>query len=277
MATGTASARDLNRDLSRFSNPTPIVDRLGREKFKDRDDGAASCQLLNHFVYKEEIIKDYSKYKYGDFKMIQMFSNQMVTMIKNYYGESLQKTPDEWAIVIPPYGSIPSSIYPLAENIAHQLNLNLITTHVGKDNPNSYSALKTKKERIAARIATDAYLNEKASIKNLKIIFIDDLVTTGATIDHIKNLLLNTYFAKEVNVFTIARLNTEEPEYEEKINTYLVDHFDIKELITILNDANTKTNRHTLKTILNMESEKLGIVLSSLSNKELIKILPKKD
>jgi hypothetical protein len=51
LATGTASARDLNRDLSRFSNPTPIVDRLGREKFKDRDDGAASCQLLNLFVY----------------------------------------------------------------------------------------------------------------------------------------------------------------------------------------------------------------------------------
>jgi hypothetical protein len=52
LATGTASARDLNRDLSRFSSPKPILDRLGREKFKDRDDGAASCQLLNHFVYK---------------------------------------------------------------------------------------------------------------------------------------------------------------------------------------------------------------------------------
>jgi exonuclease V gamma subunit len=51
LANGTASARDLNRDLSRFSSPKPIVDRLGREKFKDQDDGAASCQLLNHFVY----------------------------------------------------------------------------------------------------------------------------------------------------------------------------------------------------------------------------------
>ena len=43
LANGTASARDLNRDLSRFSNPTPIGDRLGGEKFKDRDAGAASC------------------------------------------------------------------------------------------------------------------------------------------------------------------------------------------------------------------------------------------
>ena len=51
LANGTASARDLNRDLSRFWNPPPIADRLGGEKFKDRDDGAASCQLLNHFVY----------------------------------------------------------------------------------------------------------------------------------------------------------------------------------------------------------------------------------
>ena len=51
LATDTASARDLNRDLSGFSNPTSIVDRLGREKFKDRDDGAASSQLLNDFVY----------------------------------------------------------------------------------------------------------------------------------------------------------------------------------------------------------------------------------
>jgi hypothetical protein len=51
LANGTASARDLNRDGSRFSSQTPIVDRLGREKFKDRDDGAASCQLFNHFVY----------------------------------------------------------------------------------------------------------------------------------------------------------------------------------------------------------------------------------
>jgi GrpB-like predicted nucleotidyltransferase (UPF0157 family) len=51
LANGTASARDLNRDLSRFSNPPPIGDRLGGEKFKDRDAGAASCQLLNLFVY----------------------------------------------------------------------------------------------------------------------------------------------------------------------------------------------------------------------------------
>jgi hypothetical protein len=51
LVNGTASARDLNRDLSRFSNPTPIVDRLGREKFKARDAGAASSQLLNLFVY----------------------------------------------------------------------------------------------------------------------------------------------------------------------------------------------------------------------------------
>jgi hypothetical protein len=49
---GTASATDLNRDVSRFSKPKPILDRLGREKFKGRDDGAASCQLLNLFVYK---------------------------------------------------------------------------------------------------------------------------------------------------------------------------------------------------------------------------------
>ena len=51
LANGTASARDLNRDLSRFSSPTPILDRLGIEKFKDRDAGAASCQLFNLFVY----------------------------------------------------------------------------------------------------------------------------------------------------------------------------------------------------------------------------------
>ncbi len=51
MANGRASARDLNRDLSRFSSPKPIVDRLGGEKFKDQYDGTASCQLLNHFVY----------------------------------------------------------------------------------------------------------------------------------------------------------------------------------------------------------------------------------
>jgi hypothetical protein len=57
LANGTASARDLNRDLSRFSSPTPIVDRLGGEKFKDRDDGAASCQLLNHFVYNNAQIQ----------------------------------------------------------------------------------------------------------------------------------------------------------------------------------------------------------------------------
>ena len=61
LANGTASARDLNRDLCCFSNPPPIANRLGREKFKDRDAGAAICQLLNHFVYKlkmrESIIK----------------------------------------------------------------------------------------------------------------------------------------------------------------------------------------------------------------------------
>jgi hypothetical protein len=57
LANGTASARDLNRDLSRFSNPPPIGDRLGGEKFKDRDAGAASCQLLNDFVYTPKISK----------------------------------------------------------------------------------------------------------------------------------------------------------------------------------------------------------------------------
>jgi hypothetical protein len=51
LANGTASARDLNRGLSRFLSPKPILDSLGREKFKDQYDGAAIFQLLNHFVY----------------------------------------------------------------------------------------------------------------------------------------------------------------------------------------------------------------------------------
>jgi hypothetical protein len=62
-ANGTACARNLNRDLSRFSSPTPIVDRIGKEKFKGRDDGAASWQLLNHFVYKDRMVTKLSFYE----------------------------------------------------------------------------------------------------------------------------------------------------------------------------------------------------------------------
>ena len=84
LANGTASARDLNRDLSRFSNPPPIGNRLGGEKFKDRDAGAASCQLLNHFVYKQGA--KIEKFRYEGSLLVERVDSEGISTHFEYDG-----------------------------------------------------------------------------------------------------------------------------------------------------------------------------------------------
>ena len=84
LANGTASARDLNKDLSRFSNPPPIGDRLGGEKFKDRDAGAASCQLLNHFVYNIKSDKIATYGLNGDYEIMRVGEGFQIRLYSDY-------------------------------------------------------------------------------------------------------------------------------------------------------------------------------------------------
>lgn len=67
---------------------------------------------------------------------------------------------------------------------------------------NEKQSKKSRKERIKPKTV---FRTEKGSVKNLDIILIDDLYTTGATLHHAADCLMTSGEAKSVSSFTLIR------------------------------------------------------------------------
>lgn len=90
----------------------------------------------------------------------------------------------------------------LASRLARHFNLPLLNNTLKRTRPTPSQANLSKQERFAS--LKDAFaLKEKEEIKRKNILLVDDVFTTGATVNECAQVLIKSS-AKEVSVFTLA-------------------------------------------------------------------------
>lgn len=176
-------------------------------------------------LYKKECL-EFSYFKFGVKKFFDVYAKQIEIMIK----ERLPIYSGTWIIVsranfIHEYisGSI-SDV--LAKKVAQDLNLKHVVSYPTIDLKNdvNYSKLNSFKDR-QFEINKRKYLlhfSENVNLNNKNIIFIDDIINTGLTINTIKNSF-KKYRIKKFEVFTIAKLFAPSPGFEYKLSRIILN------------------------------------------------------
>jgi hypoxanthine phosphoribosyltransferase len=114
----------------------------------------------------------------------------------------------------------------LAKDISKKLNLKHViscpTIDLKKDiNYSKLNSIKGRKQEIGKRKYL-LYFSEDIDLNNKNIIFIDDIINTGITIQTIHNSF-KKYNIKRFEVCTIAKLLAPTPEFEYKLSRIILD------------------------------------------------------
>lgn len=217
-----------------------------------------------------QIILKYSKYKYGSIKEICFFATKLITEIRKYYSK---KNSQQVVIVTPPYSKIIPAVTPLSEKIASDLGIPYVKMHskTHGDRFKQYAGIDSVLQRINERSFTDIYIKNTLDLKEKEVILIDDMITTGTTIKHLSTILFNQFGVRSIVAFSIIKLIGDKPSLEETINCFILDN-QIDMLVSIINNKETRINRHSLKSILSLNRFGFCTLLEKLNKKAIIKL-----
>jgi hypoxanthine phosphoribosyltransferase len=217
-----------------------IVSKKYKFKYYLSDDGYFFLNRLQIQSYKDLYQKKCLEFSYFKFGVKKIF-NHYAKFIERMIREELSINSDEWVIVsranfIHEYisGSI-SDV--LAKELSKKLNLKHVVSYptIDLENDVNYSKLNSFKDR-QSEINKRKYLlhfPENVDLNNKNIIFIDDIINTGITINTIRDSL-SKYHIKQFKVFSIAKLVAPSPGFEYKLSRIILDKkFKNKNLIML--------------------------------------------
>lgn len=213
-----------------------------------------------------ELIKRYSRYKYGSSLDIEQFSLELGVLIQERSGELIKGDPTQWVVFTPPYSSVEPAVRPVGNKIAQVFNIPHIDfrTEPSGDKKTQYGAITDPQERLQARLAAQTVISDAVSLEAKNALVIDDVVTTGVTAAYMDRILYQQYHLGYVVGFCLINLVTVNPNFEEYINRFIINSGDLETLILILNDPRTIINRHTLKSLYGEDREVLGVITPRL-------------
>lgn len=215
---------------------------------------------------EEELALRYSRYKYGDTAEILRFSRELQVLIGALRGQEIQDNAENWVIFTPPYSSVEPAVRSIGVEVAKAFNIPCIDFRAEPtgDRETQYAALPTLEDRLQARLSVQTAISDSVSVKGKNALVIDDLITTGITAKYMNRILSDRYNLSYVTGFFLVDLTTENPDFEDEVNRFLIRSGNLEVLISILNDPATIINRHTLKSLYGGDKEVLGIVAPRL-------------
>jgi phosphoribosylpyrophosphate synthetase len=173
-------------------------------------------------LFKKNSI-EFSYFKFGVKKFFNNFSKKILKVIKKELKNKINNK--NWVIVsrsnflnTKNFGSISDA---LAQHLSTQLKISYIISYpsTGLNLDTNYGQLNSKEKRLK-EIKNRRYsfiIPPNVSLENKNVIFIDDIINSGVTINTIKNSLLQ-YNIKNFYVFTIAKLLTCDLDFEYKLS-----------------------------------------------------------
>jgi hypoxanthine-guanine phosphoribosyltransferase len=205
----------------------PFIDKLIHINKKNifhhkTDNGYSFLQEIKIQSQKDLLKNDcliFSFFKFGVKKILDFYVKNLVLIIRNNIGKNLNSS--EWVVVsranlIHSYlsGSISEA---LSKNVAKKLNLPHVISYAHINMNKNYSKINSIKERkLEISKRKYLFLNNKI-LKNKHVIFVDDIINSGLTIQTIQQSL-KKYKIKSFNVFTVAKLTSSKLNFEFKLS-----------------------------------------------------------
>jgi len=219
----------------------------------------------------------YSECKFGAAEQIEYFADLLAQEIRKRYGEAIRRNPDDWLVVTttdsPP---LISTAALLGRSVAEKIGVRPVDLQVHwPEGRTRYTALSTVQDRRAlwGEIIHSIHLNvDVAAVRGRKILFIDDMITTGTTIETLSQFLSSRCGVESIKLFTIFSLKDGSPAFESYLGSYLIRKGEFDLLAGILNQADAVITRHAVKTLFDEQDPVFNAVLSSLSTAALNKL-----
>jgi len=156
------------------------------------------------FVYNDASKSIILRLKHADqLQHVPALSNWMIRSGKEFWNEADLIIPvplHRWRFLKRRYNQAAL----LAEFIGKETNINVVIDGLFRKKATKSQGHLSKKQRIE-NVAGSFSINPKLDVKGLNIVLIDDVITTGATVDECARLLVKKG-ASMVNVLTIARV-----------------------------------------------------------------------
>lgn len=215
---------------------------------------------------EKELALRYSRYKYGDITEILRFSRELQVFVRALRGQEIQDNAENWVIFTPPYSSVEPAVRSIGVEVAKAFNIPNIDFRAEPtgSRETQYAALPTLEDRLHARLSVQTAISDSVSVEGKNALVIDDLITTGITAEYMNRILSDRYHLSYVIGFLLINLTTENPDFEEEVNRFLIRSGNLEVLISILNDPVTTINRHTLKSLYGKDRDVLGVIAPRL-------------
>lgn len=218
------------------------------------------------FSTHSNLIRRYSKYKYGDPGEISTFASELGVLISQVKGADILEDPNEWVLFTPPYSSVPPAARPLGEKVASTFeipHIDFMTSPEG-DRRNQYAAITDIQSRIEAKMSVKTYVPDPESIAGKRALVVDDMITTGATAAFLELVLKKDYLVADVTTFCIIDLDTPNPSDEEMINRELVTSAQRLDVVKILGNLEHPVNRHVVKSFYGEDKDFFDMIRGQL-------------
>jgi len=211
---------------------------------------------------------DYSKFKFGDLKITEDFGSLMATHFLKEHRELLLDHTD--IVFLPsPSNYIPTASYYLSQKFKREVNKFLHVNHKKALLESKIHRYKTYSEDYGNLnfeerlnlISSDTYHIDTKFLTNRLCIFLDDIKITGSHELIIRKILHQNNIEGEFIFVYFAELTNPKitPVFENYLNYYYVKGN--KEVIELLNKADTQVNTRTIKFILNEKNPINSLIL----------------
>jgi predicted amidophosphoribosyltransferase len=188
----------------------------------------------------DQFISLYSMYKFGSRDAIAYFARELVKKIVKSIGSHIETHRSDWVVVTSQFNNMPSASHSVSIEVAKLLCLPFITPQVKQKDAQdvSYASLTQKEQRLVSRRSVGVFLDKRDAqlVKGKKVLLIDDLINSGATVDNLVDILKKDYEVSHINIFVIVRLKSNDLSLESKMNTHMLRTNQVDAIVSILSD-----------------------------------------
>lgn len=252
-----------------FRNGFSVLQEITNERIRSRKGGEIAPYESIYILDTKDragIFKDFSEQfsllKHGHVGATNLLSQELCRIIRARLGEDIDTNPENWVVAATHYFRVPNAASNLGEAVAHSLGLPYIDMRAREIYEGEFGAISDREERLQ-QVSGNAFLTKPHEVNGKKVIFIDDVIVSGAHLQEHVNVLHNAG-ALRVKSFSLLDLSNPQLSVEHTLNNCGVEDSDLRTIIEILQDPEAPLLTRTLKRLLKLDTGGFLNVLAQL-------------